>query len=133
MKKLIFCGAVLALTACGAPAPLGPRVVSAPGPSLSSSEIRNAVVGKTGSGSITGSTITFAMYIAPDGTALSRLPAGPDRGQWRLTDDGQLCLRWQTYRAGEEYCHRAYREGALLRLQGENSAELLSFQNGNHL
>lgn len=96
-------------------------------------EVRDAVVGKTGTGSITGSTIQFAMYVAPDGTLQSRLPAGPDRGQWRMTDDGQLCLRWQTYRAGQEYCHRAYREGAALRLQGDGSAEVLTFQPGNRL
>ena len=135
MKNLILCGAVLALAACSAPAPLGPRVDTTPGPALSSSEIRELVVGKTGFGTITGSTIEYAMYIAPDGTALSRLPAGPvrrqDKGQWRLTNDNQLCLRWQTYRAGEEYCHRVHRQGQALRLQGESSAEILTFQNGN--
>ena len=133
MRALLYSGMVLALAACTAPAPLGPPASPALGPALTSAEIRDAVVGQTGTGSITGSTITFAMYLAPDGAALARRPTGIERGQWRLTNDGELCLRWQTYRQGEEYCQNAYREGRMLRFQDTKSAQLLAFEPGNQL
>lgn len=135
MRTVIFCGAVLALAACSTtpPEPLGPKVATAVVQPLTAAEIRSVAVGSTGTGTITGSTSTFAVYLAPDGTAQARRPTGLESGRWRLTDDGQLCMQWQNYRAGEEYCQRAYREGTMLRLQDTKSADILAFTPGNQL
>jgi hypothetical protein len=134
MKKLFAPIAALALAACVVqPAPLGPPIVSSPGPSLTASAIRDAIVGNTGTGTMSGSSIEYSMYVAPDGTARSKLPTGVDEGNWRLTNDGEWCARWQRFRAGEEYCQRVYKEGNVYKFINSNSVELLSFAAGKHV
>jgi hypothetical protein len=134
MKQLFACVPALALAACVVqPAPLGPPIVSSAGPGLTTPAIRDAMVGSTGTGTMSGSNIEYSMYVAPDGTAQSRLPTGIDEGNWRLTDDGQWCVRWQRFRGGEEYCQRVYKEGNVYKFINSNSVELLSFSAGKHV
>jgi hypothetical protein len=131
MKNLFAGGAVLALAACAVqPAPLGPPIVMSAAPGLTSAAIRDAIVGQTGVGTMSGSNIVYSMYVAPDGTALAKLPTGVDPGNWRLTEDGQWCVAWKLFRGGEEYCQRVYHEGAGYKFVNSNSQELLTFAPG---
>lgn len=70
MRLLIGVAALLGLTACNTPPePLGPRVDQPiSGTAMSSADIRDTLVSKTGTEPISGSRITYSMYLAPDGT-----------------------------------------------------------------
>jgi hypothetical protein len=133
MKNLIGCIAVLGLAACAHPAALGPPIVASTGPSLSAAQIRTAVAGNTGTGTMSGSHITYSMYLAADGKALAQLPTGVDQGTWMLTDDGQWCAKWQLFRGGAEYCQRVYLQGDVYKFVNSNSEELLTFKPGNRI
>ena len=133
MKRLLGCIAVLGLAACAQPAPLGPPIAKSYGPGLSAAAVREAVAGNTGTGTMSGSHITYSMYLATDGAAEAALPTGIDKGSWRLTDDGQWCARWQLFRGGVEYCQRVYREDDVYRFVNSDSEELLSFTPGRHI
>ncbi len=131
MRNLFVCAALLALGACaGQPAPLGPPVAMSTEPGLSAAAIRGVVNGNTGVGTMSGSTVTYAMYVAPNGTAQAQLPTGIDTGNWRLTDDGQWCASWKLFRNGEEYCQRVYPHGEGYKFVNGNSEELLTFMPG---
>jgi hypothetical protein len=133
MKKLLGCIAVLGLAACAQPAPLGPPIVTSYGPGLSAAAVREAVAGNTGTGTMSGSHITYSMYLGADGTAEATLPTGIDKGSWCLTDDGQWCAKWQLFRGGSEYCQRVYLEGDTYRFVNSNSEELLRFAPGKKI
>jgi hypothetical protein len=133
MKKIFGCIAVIGLAACAQPAALGPPVVASSGPSLSANAIRDVVSGNTGTGTMSGSHITYSMYLQADGAALAQLPTGIDHGTWRLTDDGQWCAKWKLFRGGNEYCQRVYPQGEGYKFVNSNSEELLSFRPGNRL
>jgi hypothetical protein len=132
MRILLAGVALLAVAACSsAPDPLGPRVdAPKPGPYMSSAEIKDTLGGKTGTGPISGSHITYSMYMAPDGTAQAKLPSGVDQGRWWVTGDDQLCFQWQIYRGGQQYCQHVYKDPAGYRLADTTSVELLAFANG---
>jgi len=125
--------AVIGLAACAHPAALGPQIVASPGPGLSAAAIRAAVAGNTGTGTMSGSHITYSMYLAPDGSAQALLPTGIDKGDWRLTEDGQWCAKWLLFRGGTEYCQRVYLEGDVYKFVNNNSEELLRFTPGKHI
>jgi hypothetical protein len=133
MKKIFGCVAVLGLAACAQPAPLGPPIVTSSGPALDAAAVRLAVAGNTGTGTMSGSHITYSMYLAPDGTALAQLPTGIDKGTWYLTDDGQWCAKWQLLRGGREYCQRVYHQGEGYKFINRSSEELLTFKPGNSI
>jgi len=133
MKKILGGIAVLGLAACAQPAPLGPQIVTSPGPGLSADQIRAAVAGNTGTGTMSGSHITYSMYLAADGTAQADLPTGIDKGSWRLTDDGQWCAKWKLFRGGAAYCQRVYREGDYYKFVNSSSVELLHFAPGKQI
>jgi len=131
MRNLFVCAAVLAVGACAAePAPLGPPIALSNTPSLSSAAILDVVGGNTGTGTMSGSNITYAMYISPDGTALASLPTGIDTGHWQVTSDGQWCMNWKLFRDGQEYCQRVYPHGDGYKFVNGNSEELLTFAPG---
>jgi hypothetical protein len=131
MRKLFGCVAFLGLAACAAqPAPLGPPIVVPSGPGMSASEVREVVVGNTGTGAMSGSLAEYSMFAAPDGSAQVKLPSGIDQGAWRLTDDGELCLKWRRFRAAQEYCQRMYKDALAYKLVNSNSVELLTFVPG---
>jgi hypothetical protein len=133
MKKILGCIAVLGLAACAQPTPLGPQIVTSSDPGLSAAQIRSVVAGNTGTGTMSGSHITYSMYLAADGTAQAALPTGIDKGNWRLTDDGQWCAKWQLFRGGAEYCQRVYLEGDVYKFVNSNSEELLRFAPGKQI
>jgi len=133
MKNLIGCIAVLGLAACAHPAALGPPIVADYGPSLSAAAVRAAIAGNTGTGTMSGSHITYSMYLDADGTAQAALPTGIDKGNWHLTDDGQWCAKWQLFRGGAEYCQRVYLEGDVYKFVNSNSEELLRFVPGKQI
>jgi len=133
MKKLLGCIAVLGLTACAQPSPLGPPIVRSYGPGLSMVAIRDVVAGNTGTGTMSGSHIIYSMYLATDGTAQAELPTGIDKGNWRLTDDGQWWAKWQLFRGGTEYCQRVYLDGDVYKFVNNDSEELLRFAPGKRI
>jgi hypothetical protein len=136
MKLFLACAAVGTLAACAEPqpAPLGPPVTNnQAAPALDSAAIRGIIVGNTGSGPMSGSHVLYTIYVGADGNALIDLPTGVEHGAWRLTDDGQWCVRWQNYRAGQEYCQRVYQDGARYKFVNRDSEELMTFTPGKHI
>jgi hypothetical protein len=133
MKAYLGCIVALGLAACAEPAALGPPIVASSGPGLSAASIRAVVAGNTGTGTMSGSHITYSMYLAADGTAEAALPTGIDKGSWRLTDDGQWCAKWQLFRGGAEYCQRVYLQGDVYKFVNGNSEELLRFAPGRQI
>lgn len=139
MKRIIGGLAAMALTGLGVaacafqPAPLGPKIQYPTSASLSAVEIRDGLSGRTGTGPISGSKIQFSMYLAPDGTAQAKRPTGVESGSWTVTDSGLLCMRWQVYRGGEEYCQRVYRDGGVYTLVSPSSIEVLAFEAGKRI
>lgn len=134
MRSLFAFLAVLMVAACAdKPAPLGPPIVVPAGPGLSAAQIREALVGNTGTGAMSGSSITYTMYLAPDGTAQAKLPTGIDDGKWRITDTGQICLVWRVFRNGQEFCQAVYKEADFYKLVNNNSVEILSFVPGKRI
>ena len=106
---------LLLLAACNPPAPLTPDIVVPAEPGLSPAEISREIVGNTGMGQMSGTQAVYSMYLAPDGTALAKLPTGMDTGRWRIADDGTWCVRWEKFRGGQEYCQRIYKRGDVYR------------------
>jgi hypothetical protein len=137
MKKTLSGLALLLLAACGGttappaqPAPLGPPIAVPTGPGLSADQIRQQLVGNTGTGPISGSIAMMTVYLGPDGNALAKLPTGLEQGRWRITTDNMLCTTWTNYRQGQEYCQRVYRDGEVYQLVNNNSIELFRFVAG---
>jgi len=135
MKPYLLCAAVLALGACATqPAPLGPSIPDEPaGPAMSATDVQALVVGNTGTGTMSGSNATFAMYVLPGGKAELRRPTGIEAGNWQITPDGKFCAKWELFRGGEEYCQRVYRNGPVYKFHNLNSVELLTFEAGRQL
>jgi len=92
MKPYLLCAAVLALGACATqPAPLGPAIPDEPaGPALSAPDVQALVVGNTGTGTMSGSNATYAMYVMPGGRAELKRPTGIEDGNWQITPDGKF-------------------------------------------
>jgi putative hemolysin len=135
MKPYLLCAAVLALGACATqPAPLGPAIPDEPaGPALSAPDVQALVVGNTGTGTMSGSNATYAMYVMPGGRAELKRPTGIEDGNWQITPDGKFCVKWELFRGGEDYCQRIYKDGPIYKFRNENSVELLTFQAGRQL
>jgi hypothetical protein len=128
---------LLVLAACsngpagpGQPAPLGPPVAMPSGAGLSADQIRQQLVGNTGTGPISGSIAMMSMYLGADGAALAKLPTGLDQGRWRISNDNLLCTTWTNYRQGQEYCQRVYRDGDVYKLVNSTSIEEFRFVAG---
>ena len=102
------------------------------GPQLSAEQLRNMVTGNTSSGRMNNG-VPYAVYYAADGTQKVRTGQGfRDVGEWRVTDDGELCGTWQNIgRSGEETCLRGYREGDSVRFSGGSSNSPVQFYRGN--
>jgi hypothetical protein len=129
---LLSC-AVLAGCVAGRPAPLGPQPTESSGLPLSPTEVRDEVVGNTGTGKRTSTHAHWNVYVAPDGTLASNSPQAADHGQWRITDDGMFCMRWQIDWDGREVCQIVRKKGAAIELSSPTSLEILTFMPGNRL
>jgi hypothetical protein len=135
VKTLIACAGLAALAACAAeePAALGPSVNNdQTKPALNGEQIRSLIVGQTATGPISGSHIMFKMYVAADGTATADRPTGIEHGTWHVADN-QWCVRWENYRAGQEYCERVYPNGANYKFVNTTMEDLFTFQPGNQI
>jgi hypothetical protein len=131
---IVAAGVLLAACAIQKPAPLGPQPIAADlGPSLSAAEVRDEVVGNTGSGTRTGTTSKWSMYVAPDGRLASSSLQPPDTGRWRITDDGQFCATWQVTWDGREVCQRVHKQGIVMQFASPTSVEEMTFLPGNKL
>ncbi|KZD08565.1 hypothetical protein [Oceanibaculum pacificum] len=131
MKKFILCASLLAVGACaGQPEPLGPPVNLPPGPPLTAAEVQSLVVGNTGTGQMSGSRATYTMYVAPGGAAELKRPTGVEKGKWQIMPDGQMCMTWELFRDGDQYCQNVYKEGVVYQFRNNNSVELLTFAPG---
>jgi hypothetical protein len=134
IKGLCILATLGALAACEQPAALGPSVENiTTGPALSADQVRGLIVGNTATGPISGSHITFKMYVAADGSATANLPTGLEHGQWTLSGNGDICFKWTVYRSGEQYCQRVYPAGSSYKFVNANSEELFTFVPGNQL
>ena len=133
IRTLCVALSVLAVAGCAQPEPLGPPIVVPAEAGLSAPALRDAIVGNTGTGMMSGSTVIYSMYVGPDGTALAKLPTGIDRGSWHITEDGQWCVRWQLYKGGREYCQRVYPEANAYRFVNTTSVEELAFAPGKRI
>jgi hypothetical protein len=135
-KAALATASICAVAACAQtqPAPLGPPVANnLTAPALTAAQVRDLVIGKTGTGPMSGSHVMFTMYVAPDGTAEADLPTGLDPGTWHITDDGQWCVKWQTYLDGQESCQHVYPHGRSYKFVNATAEELLTFTPGRHL
>ena len=135
MKTYLLAGAaLLALAACAdKPASLGPNIVVPSQPGLGAAQVQQLVVGNTGSGPMSGSYVSYVMYVAPDGTAQLRLPTGIESGKWRIMSDGQFCAQWANFHDAEELCQRVYPEGSQYKFVDRSTTMLLTFVPGRAL
>jgi hypothetical protein len=123
----------LALAACNAPAPLGPQPMSVTlGPALNADQIRSEIVGNTGSGTRTGTTSIWKMYVAADGSLSGKSPLLSDTGTWRISQDGKFCMTWKADFHGQEVCQSVHRGGTNgIQLASPDSVEDMVFTPGN--
>ncbi len=126
--------AALSLSACAQPAPLGPQPLAEHvGPLLSAAEIRSQMVGNTGRGSRTGTTAEFAMYVAPDGSLVSKSIAGREVGRWRISEDAKFCSTGAVVTGGGEVCQTVRKAGSGIQLVSPHSVEEMVFAPGDQL
>jgi hypothetical protein len=123
----------LALAACTPPAPLGPQPTYQLGPQLNGPQIAAEIVGNTGTGPRTATNAPYSMYVAPDGTLVSRIYQRTDTGTWRITPDGLFCTTWRVDFDGREVCHDVHKAGVVVQLHSPTALEELTFVPGNHL
>ena len=111
VATLMFLGFAVAATA---------RTASAEG--MSGEEMRNVVAGNTLM--LRANNQRYWAYYKEDGAAFVKSDQGmTDTGTWRVTADGQFCVKWQVIRKGNEACWKNARlEGKMLRLQGIDGA-----------
>jgi hypothetical protein len=123
----------LALAACSPPAPLGPQPLSVTlGPALNADQIKSEMVGNTGSGTRTGTTAVWKMYVAPDGSLSGKSPLLTDTGTWRISQDGKFCMTWKVDFHGQEVCQSVHRGGTNgIQLASPDSVEDMVFTPGN--
>lgn len=78
---------------------------------LTAAEVRAALLGNTGVGT-TSRGDAYWVYRNPNGEQVLQTDGGfSDEGEWRITDDGELCSKWEKIRKGEELCLKFYRLG----------------------
>lgn len=78
---------------------------------LSAAEAQAAFSDHTMVGVIPQYNIEFAVYYAPSGVAVGKIAGAmqdKDRGQWRIAQDGKLCVRWGHWEDGEEACRTSW-------------------------
>ncbi len=95
--------------ACGAVTSAAPVTTAGTGAKLNGSAVQNGIIGHT----LAFNGAAF-IFLAPGGSASLRTADpvfGPDQGSWRLQPDGDLCLRWQRARSGQELCNQVNRSG----------------------
>src|SRR6185312_459484 len=92
MRFLQLMAVGIALVGCEKPAPLGPQPTQRLGEQLNAAQIRQEMVGNTGTGHRTSTNSVYSMYVAPDGTLIEKLPTRTETGRWRITDDGHFCM-----------------------------------------
>jgi hypothetical protein len=96
---------------------------------LSKAEAEEQLTDHTLAGSIPHLNIDFSLYYAPGGRllgAISGAMRGRDRGSWRVTDDGTVCLRWAQWEENEEKCRELWKEGDELKLFEEKAGKMVS-------
>jgi hypothetical protein len=122
-------GAVV-LAGCAKPAPLGPQPSAFLGPQLSAPDIRDVMVGNTGRGQRTGTNSQFEMYVAPDGTLVSKSLVGVETGSWRISDDGRFCSTAALAVPSGEVCQTVHKAGIGVQLASPTSVEEMVFVPG---
>ena len=133
MRMILVMAAGVALAGCTKPAPLGPQPTEALGQQLSAAQIRQEIVGNTGTGHRTSTNSTYSLYVAPDGTLTEKLPTRTENGRWRITDDGLFCMQWPIDMNGQEVCQTVHKAGVTTQFASPSSVEELIFQAGNKL
>jgi hypothetical protein len=135
MRMLPIVVTGLVLMGCSVkPAPLGPQPLDVKlGPTLDSAQIRSEMVGNTGSGTRTGTTSVWNVFVSPDGTIVGKSTVLADTGMWRISDDGKFCMTWKSDWHGQEICQSVHKAGAGIQLASPDSVEELIFTPGNKL
>lgn len=133
MRTILLVAVAVALVGCEKPAPLGPQPTQRLGETLNATQIRQEIVGNTGTGTRTGTNSVYSMYVEPDGTLVEKLPTRTERGRWRITDDGHFCMHWPVDMGGREVCQTVHKAGVTVQLASPESLEELVFQAGDKL
>lgn len=122
MHRLNLLGATLLLAAWIIP----PAIAQ----SMSGEQVKQTVTGSTFTR--TNNNQRFWSYYKGDRTAHLKSDRGlTDKGAWRVTPEGEFCVKWTTVRQGQEGCWKNLRvESRILRMDGvagmpDNAAEML--------
>jgi hypothetical protein len=90
------------------------RTLSNGGVALDAAATRKTFIGNTLAGQVTagGFQVPYAMYLDPSGRTSGTAAGDNDRGEWRIQDDGALCIKWMRWLDAAENCRVYYHEGA---------------------
>ena len=104
-RRLMAVIGLCALAACAGPPP---------GEKLSAAQLGREVPGHSaiGRGDAIGD---FAVYNEPNGSFRFKDEDVSDVGSYRITPDGQLCMKFDKAFNGNEYCYAVYKEGDTFR------------------
>jgi hypothetical protein len=96
---------------------------------LDKAQLEAALTDHTLIGSIPHINLDFILYYASEGRLMGALKGpidGRDRGAWRVTPDGKLCLRWSSWEDGEETCRELWRQGDAFKVFDDTAGRMLS-------
>ncbi len=71
---------------------------------MSSDDITATLSGNT----VYVSTLKFVGYHAPDGEMRGKEGAEYDQGIWSVTEDNELCTKWNNWRDGKYHCAQLF-------------------------
>lgn len=99
------------------------------GKKLGQGDAKEALADHTLIGRIPHLNIDFTLYYTPDGQVIGALTGamkGRDRGTWRVTGNGQVCLQWSEWEDNEEKCRELWRDGDQLKVFEQKSGRAVS-------
>jgi hypothetical protein len=90
------------------------RTLANGGVALDAAAVRKTFIGNTLAGQVTagGFQVPYAMYLDPAGRTTGTAAGDNDRGEWRIQDDGALCIKWMRWLDAAENCRIYYHDGA---------------------
>jgi hypothetical protein len=127
MIKILLPAFVLALAGCDNTEL--DQAISNGAKRLGQGDAKEALADHTLIGRIPHLNIDFALYYAPDGQLIGAIDGamkGRDRGTWRVTGNGQVCLQWSEWEDNEEKCGELWRDGKELKVFEQKSGRAVS-------
>lgn len=110
-QRLLATLGLCTLAACAGPPP---------GEKLSASQLGKEMPSHTAMGTNSRGA-EFTVFNAPDGTFKLKMQDVSDIGAYRITADGQLCLKYNKAFDGKEHCYTIYKDGETFRSVEEGS------------